>query len=188
MPPFRVPLTAVVSSKPLLLRLAQTLALMLAVASRSWGQSPPPNPPPAMKKVHWHQYVNKEFGFSLRYPDTYSPAYSDDICTDNNYRRYLLCLESRDDSDLKVVVTIIIAQPFQISPVHADIMPTRQKIGSHVFYCGMVGSMGVGYADSCIYNLRGKALEFQFDRPQGPDSTEDKTELVPKMLKTLRTF
>jgi hypothetical protein len=58
----------------------------------------------------------------------------------------LLCLERRDDSDTKIWVTIIIAQPFDVYPGSGDVMPSRQGIGHHVFYCGMVGSMGVGFA------------------------------------------
>lgn len=48
--------------------------------------------------------------------------------------------------------------------------------------------MGVGYAYNCILNLKGKALEFQFDLPDGSNSSEETWQLVTKMLNTLRTF
>lgn len=41
-------------------------------------------------------------------------------------------------------------------------MPTRKRIGRHIFYCGVVGSMVVGFSDSCVLNLKGKTLQFQF--------------------------
>ena len=163
-------------------------AFVLAMAAPSRGQAPTENPSPKATHGHWHKYVNKEYGFSFSYPDTYRPTDADGICKDNDYRRYLLCLDRGGDSEPAILVTIIVAVPFHIYPGSGDVMPRRQKIGHHVFYCGMVGSMGVGYADNCILNLKGKALEFEFELPEGPNSSDETRQLESEMLKTLRIF
>lgn len=67
-------------------------------------------------------------------------------------------------------------------------MPTRQRIGRHVFYCGMVGSMGVGFSDSCVLNLKGKTLQFQFNPLDGLNVDDGTKQLETTMLKTLRIF
>jgi hypothetical protein len=190
MPPSNTPSFSVFKCGSMVKRVTMSAAFIFAMVAPTWGQTPAPTPGLKAKRVHWHKYVNKEYGFSLWYPDTYRPTDAGDICKDNDYRRYLLCLERRDNSDALVWVTIIIAAPFHVYPGSGDVMPSRQRIGHHVFYCGMVGSMGVGYGDNCILNLKGKALEFQFDLPDGPNSnsSEETRGLIPKMLKTLRTF
>ena len=189
MPLFRMPSTPVVSSKPVLFRLAQTLALMLALASQSWGQSPPSNPPPATKKIHWHKYVNKEFGFSLWYPDTYWPNANSEYCnSDNDYRRWLLCLERRDDPETTITVSIFIKGPFVIPTNRGGIEYTRQKIGQHFFYCGLAGSQAVGLSDECTFNLKGKTLEFSFSPAETPNSGKQINPLMFESLQTFRTF
>jgi hypothetical protein len=179
---------SVFTSKPILARVIIAGALVLAMVAPSWGQAPSPKPGPNTEKVHWHKYVNKEFGFSLRYPDTYRPMDGNEICKDNDYRRCLLCLERRDDSESLMVVTIVIAEPFHVYPFHADIMPARQRIGHYVFYCGMAGSMAVGYADSCIFNLKGKTLEFEFSPTETLNSGKKTNSLASEVLQTFRTL
>ena len=166
-------------------RIITAVAFIFAMIAPSWGQQPTPIPGNTGKPVHWRKYVNKEYGISLWYPGVYRPTSSDEICMDNEYRRYLLCLERPHDPEASILVTIVIAQPFHIYPHHGDVMPTRQKIGHHVFYCGLEGSMGTGFSDQCILNLRGRTLEFSFS-PAVTVNTSNKTN--PLGTKILRTF
>jgi hypothetical protein len=161
---------------------------VVAMAASALAQASMPKPAPGTKRVHWHKYVNREYGFSFWYPDAYRPAKADDRCMDDDYRRYLLCLERSDNSEVIIWVTVVIAEPFKLYPDKSDTMPRRQLIGGHVFYSQVVGSMAVGFADNFDLNLKGKKLEFEF----GPDdvgapSTETR-QLESKILKTFRTF
>jgi hypothetical protein len=96
----------------MLKRLAFMLVLIVTLAAGSWAQESTPKPIPNAQKIHWHKYINKEFGFSVRYPDSYRPITDQASCGDNDYRRWLLCLERRDDPDTTIMVTIIITGPF----------------------------------------------------------------------------
>ncbi len=137
---------------------------------------------------HWHEYVNRKYGISLLYPDPYKPIAPNGRCKDNYYREYLLCLGPTVGSDPVISVSVIVAVPFHVSPGAGDLMPTRQRIGRHLFYCGVVGSMGVGFSDSCVFNLRGKTLEFEFNPLDGVNVTDETKRLEPTMLKTLQIF
>jgi hypothetical protein len=157
------------------------------MAATARGQATPTQTPShSPKQGHWHKYVNRQYGFSFWYPNTYKPTTAGGRCTDNDYRRYLLCLERRDDSGRSIWVTIIIAEPFHLYPDTSDTMPRRQLIGHHVFYAKIVGSMGVGFSDHYDLNLKGKNLEFGFSPARMPPTTAPPLEL--KILKTLRTF
>jgi hypothetical protein len=129
-----------------------------------------------------------EYGVSFLYPDTYGPTVAGDRCQDNYYRKYLICLAIVGGSDPAISVSVIIAAPFHVSPGSGDVMPTRKRIGRHVFYCGVVGSMGVGFSDSCVLNLKGKTLEFQFAATDGLKLSDETKQLEAAMLKTLRIF
>jgi hypothetical protein len=146
---------------------------------------PGPKRIPSAQKIHWHKYINKELGFSLRYPDSYRPITEPDYCKDNFYRRWLLCLERPDDPGAAIIITIVIAEPFFITTNRGGIEYTPQKIGHHLFYCGLGGSMGVGFSDECTFNLRGTTLEFSFS----PATTINSGEKInPVMFKSLETF
>ena len=168
--------------------IATAIAFIVAMVAPSRGQTPTPRPGITGKSLHWRKYVNKEYGFSLWYPGTYRPTNRDEICKDNDYRGYLLCLERPDDLEASIFVTIIIAQPFHIYPHHGDVMPTRQKIGHHVFYCGLEGSMGTGFSDQCILNLRGRTLEFDFSPAETVNTGNKTNPLGTKILRTFRTL
>ena len=176
---------SIFKSRSTVRRITTAVAFIVAMVAPSRGQTPTSMPGTTGKPVHWRKYVNKEYGFSLWYPGTYKPTNSDELCKDNVYRRYLLCLERLDDPETSILVTIVIAQPFHIYPHHGDVMPTRQEIGHHVFYCGLEGSMGTGFSDQCILSLRGRALEFDFS-PAETVNTGNKTN--PLGTKILRTF
>jgi hypothetical protein len=169
-------------------RLAFILVLIVTIAAESWAQEPSPKPVPSAQKIHWHKYVNKEFGFSLRYPDTYRPITDPEYCLDNEYLRWLLCLERRDDPETKILVTIVTTGPFYIKTNRGGNEYTRQKIGQNLFYCGLAGSMGVGFSDECTFNLRGKTLEFSYSPAETINSGEKINPLMFKSLKTFRTF
>ena len=172
----------------MLKRLAFTLVLVVTVAAEPWAQEPSPKPIPNAQEIHWHKYTNKEFRFSLKYPDTYRPITDPEYCKDNDYRRGLLCLERRDDPETKILVTIVTAVPFFIKTNRGGNEYTRQKIGQHLFYCGLAGSMGVGFSDECTFNLRSKTLEFSFSPAKTINSGEKTNRLMFKSLKTFRTF
>jgi hypothetical protein len=160
--------------------------LILALVVSAWGQKASPQLGLSAKQPEWHKYVNREYGFSFWYPDTYRPS-NVDWCKDNDYRRYLLCLERRDDSDTSILVTIITAEPFHLYPDLSDTMPRRQLIGRHVFYHHVVGSSGAGNSDHFDLNLRGKDLEVDFVPAQMPQSTAIPP-IEVAILKTFRTF
>ncbi len=161
------------------------IALCLAIRASLWGQTHETDTDSKAPHARWHEYVNREYGISFLYPDTYKRTVASDRCKDNYYFRYLLCLGG---SDPVISVGIVVAEPFHISPGAGDVMPTRQKIGSHVFYCGVVGSMGVGFSDSCVLNLRGKALQFQFNPLDGMHVNDETKQIETRMLKSLRIF
>jgi len=175
------------TGKSMVMRFTVVMGTTLAIFASSWAQVRKADSGPKDPHAHWHEYVNQEYGVSFLYPDTYK-AVADDRCQDNYYRRYLLCLSPTGGSDPVIFVTVIVAAPFHVSPGSGDVMPTRQRIGRHVFYCGVVGSMGVGFSDSCILSLKGKTLEFQFDPLDGINVNDETKQLEATMLRTLRIF
>jgi hypothetical protein len=172
----------------LLKGLTFTIALTVMMTADSWAQEPSAKPIPDAQKFHWHRYINKEFGFSLRYPGTYRPITDAKYCQDNYYRRYLLCLERRNDPETKILVTIVVAVPFFIAKNRGDNEYTLQKIGQHLFYCGLGGSIGVGFSDECTFNLRNKELEFGFYPAETINSGKKINPLMFESLETFRTF
>jgi hypothetical protein len=169
-------------------RIATAIAFVV-MASSAWGQTPAPVLGTTKGPIHWRKYINKEYGFSLWYPSTYKPTNSDERCKDNYYRRYLLCLERPDDPDSSITVTLIIAKPFYLHPLgNGDALPARQRIGHHDFYCGVGGSMGAGFTDECLFNLRGKTLEITFSPSQTINSSDTNNAILIKSLQTFRTL
>jgi hypothetical protein len=174
--------------KSLLIRLTVVMALSLAIRVSLWAQTHAADPGSKTPHVHGHEYVNREYKVSFLYPDTYKPIVASDRCKDNYYFRYLLCLAPVGGSDPVISVGVIVAEPFRVSPGSGEVMPTRQRIGRHVFYCGTAGSTGVGFSDSCVLNLKGKTLEFQSNPLDGIDVNDETKQLEMTMLKTLRIF
>jgi len=186
---FRSHPVSVSRTKPMLARVLMAGALIFISVAPSWGQRSSAKSGHSAAQVHWRKYVNKEYGFSFCYPDTYKPTHTDDICKDNEYRRYLLCRERKGDPDASISVTVIIAVPFQVHPLgNGDALPARQRIGHHDFYCGVGGSMGTGFSDECLFNLRGKTLELNFFPSQTINSSDTRNAIVFKSLKTFRTL
>jgi hypothetical protein len=133
---------------------------IVAMVAPLWGQTPAAKPGPNVKQTHWHKYVNKEFGFSLWYPGVYR-AEAENIERRNDHhdhRGYLLQLTKRDNPGALIAVTIILAVPFFLESNAGGIPPSPRRIGGHIFHCGLGGSMGTGFSDECIFNLRGKTL------------------------------
>jgi hypothetical protein len=161
---------------------------VLAMVASARAQTSMPKSALGTKQVHWHKYINREYGFSIWYPDTYRPAKADDRCMDDDYRRYLLCLKRSDNSEAAIWVTLVIAEPFKLYPDRSDTMPKRQLIDHHVFYSEVVGSMAVGFADNYYLNLKGMKLEFEFGPDVGADPSAETRQLEPKILKTFRTL
>lgn len=160
--------------------------VILAIAPSARGQASTPKSGPSPTHVRWRKYSNPEYGFSFGYPETYRPSSAGDRCTDNENRRYLLCLERRDNSDARIWVTLVIAEPFKLSPDVSGAMPRRRVIGRHVFYWQVVGSLAVGRADNYYFYLKGKTLEFEFE--DGEEPSQETRELESELLKTLRVF
>jgi hypothetical protein len=172
--------------KLLAMQFTLTIGITLAMFAPSWAQMRSADTDSKAPHTHWQEYVNREYRISLLYPDTYKPV-AGDTCQDNYYRRYLLCLAPIGGSEPVIFVTIV-AAPFHVSSGAGDVMPTRQRIGRHLFYCGLVGSMGVGFSDSCVFNLKGKTLEFQLAPLDGINVNDEKKQLEATILKTLRLF
>ena len=159
------------------------LGTTLAILASSYARVPKADADSKVQHAHWHKYVNREYGVSFLYPNTYKPI---DCRDDNYYFKNLLCLAPVGGSDPVISVSVIVAVPFHIPPGSGDVMPTRQRIGRHVFYCGTVGSMGVGFADSCVLNLKGKTLQFVFSPLDGIHVNDETKQLEGIMLKSLR--
>jgi len=109
---------------------------IVAVVAAARGQEP--SPPPSARTIphKWHKYVNQQYGFSFAYPTTYRPvppADTDGRCRKTENYGCLLWLARRDDPEAIIWVGLS-AQPFRLHPGSGDLMPTRQKIGRHVFY------------------------------------------------------
>jgi hypothetical protein len=164
------------------------LVLVPALAAEPWGQEPSPKLNPNVRKVQGHKYINKEFGFSFTYPDSYQPIADKESCKDNKFRRWLLCLVRRDDPNAAIKVTIVIGAPFSITTNSGGNEFSALKIGQHLFYCGVGGSMGTGLSDECTFDLKGKTLEINFDPAVTVNSGEEINPLMFKSLKTFRTF
>jgi hypothetical protein len=169
-------------------RLEVTLALAAMLAAASWSQAPSSKLNPPAQKIHWQKYVNKEFGFVLRYPDSYQRVAGLEYCRNNQYFKYLLCLVRKDDPDATILVTIDVQGPFYIKSNRADIKYTPQQIGRYLFYCGIQGSMGPGFSDECTYNLKNKMLAINYSPAQTINTGVDMNPLMLKSLKTFRTF
>jgi hypothetical protein len=169
-----------------------TFAAMFIVAMGSTlaGQASSPEHSVTAKQVHWHKYVNRTYGFSLRYPDTYTPIPHPDAqgrCPDYDNYKCLLWLARRDNRDVEIGVSLDL-QPFHLTPNSGDVLPTRQLIGGHIFYGGTLGSMAVGFSDNYYLNLKGKTLVITFGPGDSANPGEETKQLEPKMLNTLRTF
>ncbi len=142
------------------------------------------------KQAHWHKYVNRTYGFSFWYPDTYEPVphpYPEGWCRDTDDYKCLFWLVRRDHRGGGIWVHVDL-QRFHLWPGAGDVTPTRQLIGRHIFYGGMRGSMAVGFSDSYDMNLKGKTLSIEFGPDDSVNPSEETKQLEHKMLKTLRTF
>jgi hypothetical protein len=142
------------------------------------------------KQVAWHKYVNRTYGFSLWYPDTYAPVPHPDAegrCPDGGAYKCLLWLERRENRDAGIWVNLDL-QPFHLTPNAADLLPTRQSIGRNIFYGGWGGSMAVGFSDIYYLDLNGKTLIITFGPGDSSHPSDETKQLERKMLETLRTF
>jgi hypothetical protein len=164
------------------------LILVATLAAEPWAQEPASKVNPNTQKVQWHKYINKEFGFSLTYPDSYQPIADAESCKDNKFRRWLLCLARHDDPNTAITVTIVIGAPYFLKTNSGGNEYSAHKIGQHLFYCGLGGSMGTGFSDECTFDLNGKTLEFDFSPAVTMNSGEEINPLMFKSLKTFRTF
>lgn len=147
-------------------RLAFTLFLTVTISSESWAQEPSPKPITNSPKIHWHKYINKKFGFSLRYPDAYRPITDPEYCKDNDCRRWSLCLERRDDPETKILVTIVVAVPFFIKTNAGGNEHTLQQIGQRVFYCGREAAWALAFPMNAFSTLMAKHLNLTSPQPR----------------------
>ncbi len=180
--------------------------IMLAMVGLAKAQTPTPKPNPYAKRSHWHEYVNREYGFSFSYPDTYRPLRisppSDGKQEARPHNRDLLLLRSFEDPDAAISINIDV-RPFSLRVIAQEYAPrgsepsTRQplpkghRIGNHIFYYygGFSGGPG-NNPDNYLVEVNGKTLRIQFDGPYTyPDiPIEETKKLEPTILKTLRTF
>lgn len=188
-------------------RVMLATALILALPAITQGQTSPEKARNSMNQSDWHQYVNREYGFSFWYPDTYRPLRtsppSDEERESRPYDRGLLLLRPFDDPDAAIWINIDV-RPFSLQAIAQEFAPrgsepsTRQplpkghRIGNHVFYYygGFSGGPG-NNPDTYLVNVNGKTLQIQFDGPYTYDldvPTDETKNLEPKILKTLRTF
>ena len=169
---------------------------ILAMAATARGQDKPtPKPTPITKQPHWHKYVNHQYGFSFWYPDTYMPVPVRQLPPESDfYTTYknLLALKERDDPEASITVSIDLL-PFQMGPRGNAPTPDGHRIGHHVFYPYMGGSMAIGFYDAYEINLRGETLRFGFtpdhlNEPRDPNTEPPLPKFELKILETFRTF
>jgi hypothetical protein len=189
------------------LRVVLATAFILLLPVITQGQTSPEKARDSTKQSDWHQYVNREYGFSFWYPNTYRPLRtsppSDEEKESWPYDRGLLLLRPFDDPDAAIWINIDV-RPFNLQAIAQEFAPrgsepsTRQplpkghQIGNHMFYYygGFTGGTG-NYPDTYLVKVNGKTLQIQFDGPYtyGLDiPTDEIKHLEPKILKTLRTF
>ena len=178
---------------------------VLAMALSTWGQTSEPKSVDNTKQVHWYKYINREYGFSFWYPDTYKtqplPTRNDAGIRGNR----LLLLRRSDNPDARIWISIDI-RPFNLHTLAEDNAPRNwepnqgpipppkgQRVGRHVFYIYGGGDTGPLFVpDRDFVKVKGKVLEFLFDGPydieQGNAPTKETQQLESKILKTLRTF
>jgi len=150
---------------------------------------------------HWRKYINRQYGFSFWYPDTYRPRAlppPDSWDKVRPYQKRLLLLERRDDPDANLWIGIDL-RPFNLSTMshsHSkggmdpDWTPVGHPIGRHTFYFFGPGGGGVNYTDDYFVELKGKTLGFYFGGPYvNSNQPSRETQLLePKILNTFRTF
>ncbi len=141
------------------------------------------------KRVHWNRYINKHYGFSFRYPSTFVPTDAHGRCDSGAYRPCLLALRQRNSEDDASIWVIIWAdEPFNLIPGSGNVLPTPVKIGTHTFHKGTMGSSGVGITDYYQYNLKNRALVFQFSPDEDGEPSDKTKEIESKLLASFRTF
>lgn len=173
--------------------------LVFAMVASARGQTPTPNHAERTKQRHWQKYVNRKYGFSFWYPDSYKPtlppATPQRIM---DYENLLILLQRRDNSDATIWM-ILDMRPFNLrtmSESHSptgwdpDWVPKGHTIGRHIFYFYGAGGGGVEYPDQYFVRLRGKTLEFEFDGPyeQQKSPSGETPQLEPKILRTFRAL
>ncbi len=181
-----------------------TTALILVLPVILLGQTQTPKPDDRTELSHWHEYVNRGYGFSFWYPDTYRPLRTSPPSAKgaNPYDRDLLLLRPFDDPDAGIWINMDV-RPFSLraiaqkyaprssEPSTLQPLPKGHRIGNHVFYYygGFSGGPGVN-PDTYLVKVNGKTLQIQFDGPYTyPDIPTDETKkLESRILKTLRTL
>jgi hypothetical protein len=76
--------------------------------------------------------------------------------------------------------------PSIYTPVMATSCPFTKKLDVTIFIVDWWVSNGTGLTDECIFNLRGKALEFNFSPAETVNSSDKTNSLLFKSLKTFR--
>ena len=168
------------------------MALALTVAVPTRAQSIVPLAAKA-KQVHWNRYINKQYGLSFRYPSTFVPTGANGRCNSSGHRPCLLALRRRntedgDRSDASIWVIMWADEPIHFIPGSGNMMPTPAKIGTHTFHKGIMGSSGVGITDYYEYNLKNRALVFQFGPDEHGEPSDETKAVEPKLLASFRTF
>jgi hypothetical protein len=173
------------------------LIFSLVVINSACGQTAAhTNATVAVKKKtsHWKVYVNRNYGFSFRYPRQYSPETK---ASNNRYKKFELHLVTltQIDPDIQILVALI-DEPFDLqnlvrigAPTGVEYPPAAMRIGRYTFYWYGPGGGGVDYPDRYFVNLKGKTLLIDF---YGPYSSESKTpsqetkDLEPQILATFQ--
>lgn len=176
-------------------RVAFAGVLILATAVSVRGQEPTPEAGVSKKEVHWHKYINHQYGFSFWYPDAYKLVQVQQLPPERAqyfpYLRYLVSLENRDDPEVVFGASIEL-RPFDLSRPRGDVdgIPPVQHIGHHFFYPYLTGSMGVGFTDNWDIKLKGKTLTLSFSpgHMSGPFDISGTPPCELKILQTFRTF
>jgi len=178
-----------------LLRTSVWISVFVIVASGSSLAQTPPG---------WKTYVNRVYGFSIAYPQTYVRILRQHTKRDFDENMDKAATEGRwvelqrqgsyDTIDILLMKKRFDLASFMIgyAPTGVEWPPRAQKEGTNTFYHYADGGGGVSYPDQFFFNLRGKTLYINVDGPYDPSNGKTTTDEMKKtesqMLASFRIF